>query len=271
MKQSVEKLLKDLKELRKLIKNEKGKQISKKELRMKAESIGEEWFSISSKFDLSITGLKTDYIELYNDSFRDLIKLSAPNNLKTSYLKTVNEIIKDFRDDIILPLHEKHTTKSSVNLLDEILNDILNPEENEYIKESVNCAKQGFYKASVVLGWCAAIHKIHIKIEHMGFTQFNVCSARLASQTQGRYKKFNSTQNISSLNELQEVFDTVILWIIEGLNLIDSNQHTRLRSCFDMRCQCAHPGEAPITEFNLMSYFSDLNEIVFKNLKFKIN
>jgi len=76
-------------------------------------------------------------------------------------------------------------------------------------------------------------------------------------------------QNVASLSETREVFDAVILWVIEGMGLIDSNQHTRLRSCFDMRCQCAHPGDAPVTQYNLVSYFSDLNEIVFKNDKFK--
>jgi hypothetical protein len=37
-----------------------------------------------------------------------------------------------------------------------------------------------------------------------------------------------------------------------------------------MRCQCAHPGDAPVTPYNLLSYFSDLNEIIFKNEKFKL-
>lgn len=54
------------------------------------------------------------------------------------------------------------------------------------------------------------------------------------------------------------------------MELIDSNQHTRLRSCFDLRCQCAHPGDAPVTEYNLLSFFSDLKEIVLQNEKFKL-
>jgi hypothetical protein len=126
-----------------------------------------------------------------------------------------------------------------------------------------------FYRASVVLGWCAAIDRIHRAIEKAGFPKFNITSATMASQTAGRFKKFNAVQNVSSLSEIREVFDTVILWIMEGMELIDSNQHTRLRSCFDMRCQCAHPGDAPVTHYNLLSYFSDLNEIIFKNDKFK--
>ncbi|MCX6164161.1 MAG: hypothetical protein NTU73_04760, partial [Ignavibacteriae bacterium] len=71
-------------------------------------------------------------------------------------------------------------------------------------------------------------------------------------------------------SEKREVFDTVILWVIEGLGLIDCNQHTRLKGCFDLRCQCSHPGDAPVTEYNLLSFFSDLNEIVLRNPKFGI-
>jgi hypothetical protein len=66
------------------------------------------------------------------------------------------------------------------------------------------------------------------------------------------------------------VFDAVILWIVEGMGLIDSNQHTRLASCFDMRNQAAHPGEAPSTEYNLLSFFSDIKEIVLANPKFML-
>jgi hypothetical protein len=120
------------------------------------------------------------------------------------------------------------------------------------------------------MGWSAAIDRIHRKIEQTGFAAFNTVSAQMANQTKGRYKHFNQKQNIASLSELREVFDNIILWIIEGMGLIDSNQHTRLKSCFEMRCQCAHPGEAPITEYNLMSFFSDIQRIVLENSAFTI-
>jgi hypothetical protein len=155
--------------------------------------------------------------------------------------------------------------------LNKLLIDISTPEENEYIKEAIGCAQKSFFRASIILGWCAAIDRIHRKIEAIGFPTFNVTSARMASDTKGRFKKFNQVQNVNTISELREVFDNIVLWIIEGMQLIDSNQHTRLKSCFDMRCQCAHPGEAPITDWNLLSFFSDLNEIIFKDIKFKIN
>ncbi len=77
-----------------------------------------------------------------------------------------------------------------------------------------------------MLGWCAAIDQIHHAIERIGFAKFNIASAAMASQNKGRFKKFNQTQNVSSLGELREVFDNIVLWILEGMQLIDNNQHT---------------------------------------------
>ncbi len=120
------------------------------------------------------------------------------------------------------------------------------------------------------MAWCTAIDRIHRKIEEIGFTTFNVTSARMASQTAGRFKKFNQTQNVNSLSELRNVFENIVLWIVEGMGLIDSNQHMRLGSCFEMRCHAAHPGEAPITSFNLLSIFSDIDQMVLLNPKFAL-
>jgi len=178
-------------------------------------------------------------------------------------------LIKPFREEIILKLHEQLPTSPSLTLLSGLFKGLPSDEDN-YLREAIGCAQRGFLRASLVLGWCATIDRIHRKIEEIGFPAFNVASAQMASQQKGRFKRFNQVQNVSSLTELREVFDNIVLWIIEGIGLIDSNQHTRLHSCFDMRCQSAHPGDAPITEFNLLSFFSDLKEIVFGNPKFAL-
>ena len=188
----------------------------------------------------------------------------------TSYIKTLQAILKRFRDDLIIPLQVKPKGPAKTQLLTELLGVLPSAEENAYLKEAVDCARHDFLRASIVLGWCAAIDRIHRAVECAGFAKFNVASATIASQTSGRFKRFSAIQNVSSISELREVFDTNILWILEGMEFIDSNQHTRLRSCFDMRCQCAHPGDAPMTPYNLLSYFSDLNEIIFKSDKFRV-
>lgn len=264
-------LQKHLGTLRKEVSSVKTDRIAKKSIRNKAEEIGSKWFSEFSEALANQHGFSPELIEAYSHHFGRLIKVSAPNNLKRSYVYTLRAILKSFRDDFVIPLQTQSKGSPKVSLLSEVLDALPSAAESVYLKEAIECARHDFYRASVVLGWCAAIDRIHRAIEKSGFPKFNITSSTMASQTAGRFKKFNAVQNVSSLSDIREVFDTVILWILEGMELIDSNQHTRLRSCFDLRCQCAHPGDAPVTQYNLLSYFSDLDQIIFKNDKFKMD
>jgi hypothetical protein len=200
---------------------------------------------------------------------RELLRITGPSNLRSRYIQILDALVKSFRDEIILKLHEGTAGSPSLALLSSLFKGLPFDEEG-YMKEAIGCAQKGFLRASIVLAWCAAIHRIHRRIEEIGFPAFNMTSSQMASQQKGRFKRFNQVQNIGSLNELREVFDNIVLWIIEGMGLIDSNQHTRLHSCFEMRCQSAHPGDATVTEFNLLSFYSDLKEIIFDNGKFAL-
>jgi hypothetical protein len=271
MLEKLKALLEAIKALRRDVQKHSGSRIARKELRLRAEALGTNWFSeVRPNLDESAV-IPTETLDRYGASFALLIKLSAPNNLRTRYLTALTALSKRFRDELVIPFQQaKAGSSHSLAVLGQVLGNLPRAEENDYLDEAIKCAKHGYFRAAVVLGWCAAINRIHLKIESAGFPAFNVTSAQMASQQKGRFKKFSAIQNVNSISELREVFDNVILWIVEGMGLIDSNQHTRLRSCFDMRCQCAHPGEAPITEYNLMSFFSDLNEIVLKNSKFTL-
>ena len=270
MVEKLKQFLEDLKALRKDIRGEKVKQIAKKDLRNRAEQIGTRWYSELSPALTQNLGVSPDILEKYSEACGRLIALSSPNNLKKSYLQTLDSLIKPFRGELIVTAQKGASSTASLGLLHKILAGLPDPQENEYLQEAISCAQRGFFRAAVVLGWCTTIDRIHRRIEDLGFSKFNVTSVQMASQQKGRFKRFNSPQNVNSLSELREVFDTVVLWVIEGMGMIDSNQHTRLKSCFDMRCQCAHPGKAPVTEYNLMSFFSDINEIVLQNPMFKV-
>lgn len=260
----------ELKELRRDLKRETVSQIAKKSLRERAEKLATTWLNELRPKMGGYSIFSDELLEKYSIGCRLLLKLSAPNNLKTRYLKTVDSLIKPIRAELIIPLQSgEHITQKNA-ALDGFFATITNPEENDYLAEAIACAKAEYFRAAVVLGWGAAIDRIHRKIEETGFSKFNVSSATIASQTKGRFKKFNQTQNVTNISELRMVFDTTILWVLEGMGWIDSNQHTRLKSCFDMRCHGAHPGDAPITEYNLMSFFSDLDQIVLSNPKFSI-
>jgi hypothetical protein len=264
----LESLLARAKQLRKLLKAETSPSVAKKGLRDEARALGSMWhkdFAPALKQSLAAESLDT-----YDSQFTRLIKLSSPNNKVSSYLTALDLIIKPFSDDLLIPSQQGAFGASSPTAFDTFFSDLTNPDESTYLLEAIACAKQGHHRAAVVLGWSAAIDRIHRVLDHSGLEKFNAMSQSMQAATAGRYKKFNKAQSVSNLAELREVFDSVILWIVEAMGMIDTNQHTRLSACFDMRCHGAHPGDAPITSFNLMSFFSDLDQIVFKSVKFKL-
>ncbi len=263
-------LQEDLKVFRRALRAETNPRVAKKSLRQEAERLGRQWFNTIEPELQRRRVFSVELLKKYSSGFERLIKLSAPNNLSTSYLETVEALAKPIRTELILPLQVNSAVTPPPTVFESFVASLKDPEESAYFQEAIDCAKHGFLRAAAVMAWCAAIDRIHQKIEKVGFSSFNVTSAQMASQQKGRFKRFNQTQSVTSLSELREVFDTLVLWIIEGMGLIDSNQHTRLRSCFEMRCHCAHPGEAPITEYNLMSLFSDIQQIVLENPKFAV-
>jgi hypothetical protein len=240
-------------------------------IRNHAEKIGTDWCSDFAPRLKGISGFESLTVTKYTPHFERLIKLSASNNSKASYLSALDAVTKAFRKDFILPIQQnKVTLAAPVTMFDQFLSTITSSDEGEYFREAISCAKANYLRAATVLAWCTAIDRIHRKIVEMGVAKFNVTAAFLASQKSGRFKKFTKTFNINSISDLREVPDNDVLLVIEGMSLIDSNQHTRLRSCFDMRNQSAHPGEAPITEYNLASHFSDIDQILLSNPKFEL-
>jgi hypothetical protein len=257
-----------LKDLRRDVSREAGPQIAKNELRKRAETLSTSWFSTTAPSLAQHHLLSTEAVERYSALFATLLKLSRPNNLRSRYLEVIKDILKKFHDELVLPIQTEPKLAKEVSHLEKMLEGLASDEENAYLKEATACAAEGFLRAAAVLGWCSAIDRIHRAIEKIGFAKFNTVSQQMAAATSGRFKKFSSPQKITSISELREVFDSNILWILEGMHLIDNNQHTRLRSCFELRCQSSHPGDAPVTEYNLLSFFSDIYEIVLKNPKF---
>ena len=266
----LDELIRTLRSLRSSLARESGAQVYKAGILQGVKKLARRWLD---KFEIELKPYcAQNVIAQYRVEFTALLDLSlSQGNRRASYLKHLDAIIRTFNKDVILNVHTTPQTGNvSHAVLDAILSEIADPDESAYMREAIECAKNGYMRAAVVLGWCAGIERIHKRVEKIGFTKFNVISAQMASATAGRYKKFSKVQNVTSTSDLRTVFDADVLWIIEGMGLVDINQHTRLRSCFEMRNNSAHPGDAPITPYNLMSFFSDLNEILFKNKNFVV-
>lgn len=264
----LEAILLRTKALRRDVKAETKPRVFKKGILEEAAALGSDWhknYAPSLKHSLS-----SELMDKYGTLYKRLIQLSAPGSSQAAYLKTLDGIIKPFNADVMIPSLQGSLGAAAPSSFDTFFAGLSNTDESAYLKEALACAKEGHHRAAVVLGWSAAIDRTHRVIERNGFVKFNHMSHQMSAATSGRYKKFTKAQNISNLAEMREVFDSIILWVIEALGMIDTNQHTRLGSCFDMRCHGAHPGNAPITPYNLMSFFSDLDQIVFMNPAFKL-
>jgi hypothetical protein len=259
-----------LKALRSDINKVTALHVAKADLKGRTEELAEEWFAKIAPELAKFTVLSTTTVESYSRWFFKLLKLTKGNNRKTGYIEALNGVTKTFHDDLLLPIQVQPKLAEEVSLLAKLFEKMPNPEEDAYMKEAIACATHQLFRGSAVLGWSAAIDRVHRVIEKTGFDKFNAISKSMAAATTGRFKRFSKAATITSIGELREYFDGDMLWVLEGMGLLESNQNTRLRACYEMRCQCSHPGEAPITEYNLLSFFSDIDQIIFKNTKFAI-
>ena len=259
---------KDLKRLKTDIAHENSERINKNSLRTRAEGLASLWFTNFQRILNNNNFISQDRINYYHENFTNLLKLSSPGNRKSSYLNILNIILSTFNNDLIIPFTVNQEMKE-INTFKNFFSEFSDIPEYDYLFESIGCAEMGFYRASTVLGWSATVYRFHSTVERVGFDRFNSMSIHLFNDN-GRFNRFKKKFNITNRNGLIDVFDNDLLWMLEGLQLIDPNEHTRLSGCFTLRCQAAHPCNAPITEPNLLSFFSDIKEIVFKNAKFEI-
>ncbi len=266
----LQKFYESLKTLRSDINKVTTLHVAKTDLKRRAGQLADEWFTNISPELAKFTILATQTIESYSAWFFKLLKLTKANNRKTGYVEALTGVTRTFHDDLLLPIQVQPKLAEEVSLLAKLFDKMPNPEEDAYMKEAIACATHQLFRGSAVLGWSAAIDRVHRVIDKIGFDKFNAVSKSMAAATTGRFKRFSKAASITSIGELREYFDGDMLWVLEGMGLLESNQNTRLRACYEMRCQCSHPGEAPITEYNLLSFFSDIDQIIFKNPKFLI-
>jgi len=243
--------------------------ISKKQTQQRIQLAAKKWFE---EIDPAIHqfGVSQSTQTKYCDLFTQLLHLSLRPQRKTTCQKAIEDILVNFKDDVLVAVIKSAGKITSIANLTRILENVT-LDEKEYLNEALGCARYGFHRASMVLVWSATINRMQKTIGRLGLEEFNRKSEEMKKISEGRFKRFNKSYNVHSLSELRAtVFDTDLLWILEYWGLIDSNQHDRLGTCFTMRNNAAHPGDAVITDLNLASAFSDVKTIVFDNPKFKL-
>lgn len=258
------------KSLRSAVKRLKGTHISGGKLQQ-CQELGQSWFDDARPKAVAL-GLDMTTLESYDQLFTRLISLTGGTTARRASVESaLASINASFKQELIIPA-QTHVASAKEPHADfaPLLSQLPDAPENAYVAEGLACLSDGHLKASVVLGWCAAIDRIHRVLERLGLDAFNAASLEMAAKTSGRFKRFNKKYAVDSVSELRQVFDTDILHVLEYLEMIDVNQQVRLRSCFELRNHAAHPGDAPITRFNALSFYSDIVEIVLANPVFAL-
>jgi hypothetical protein len=97
-------LFEGLRELKKDIKKEDNERINKQNLRARAEGLSTSYFASISPRLKELSFLDSTTIDKYDIAFTRLLKLASPNNRKTSYMETIDLLIKGCKEEIIIPL-----------------------------------------------------------------------------------------------------------------------------------------------------------------------
>lgn len=265
---SLEEFKGELRSLKKEVSAVPSERVNRVNLRKRADAIATLWVeSLRSPLEHKAR-LPTDLIDKTAAEMKQLHVLSRPNNLKSSYLKAINAVLKDFDDKFILPIKQMATEVETIFDLEKLVPGLADPDESDYMREAVECAQNGHKRAAIVLGWCAAIDKMQRTLLLLGLNKFNAASVKVKQQTGGKFKNWNKEFSVGSLAELQTVFDTDLVVVLEGMDMIDGNEAERLRTCFQYRNHSAHPGEAPIDDAHVIAFFSDINSIILQNETF---
>lgn len=245
--------------------------VSRQKLRKDAEAIASKWVEelrspLEHKFKIE---KKT--IADTSEQMKKLHILSRPNNQKSSYTRCLNLVLKNYDDKFILPIQQEGGEIAEIPELRRLLPNLNDPDMSDYLTEAVESAEEGHYRAAIVLGWCAAIDKMQKKVRSLGFGAFNAASLKAKNQKSGKFKRWNKEFGVSTLSELQTVFDTDLIVVLENMELLDSNQSQRLETCFQYRNHSAHPGEAPIESAHVISFFTDITRIVILSPDFSLD
>ncbi len=261
---------KDIIDLEKQCQKAPGDRVRAKALLSKLEVLATRWFEQIDQPLRSTFHLDEEVVHKYREPLGKVLELSGGQPSKRVIQTILGAILRSYQADILVPVQKYQAVLSRFPNLDVVLSHATGLEV-DYLTEAIECARLSKQRAAIILGWCAAINRFHLYIQKEGFTKFNQATIQMSAIQSGRYKRFNKKFEIQNLSDLRmTVFDGDLLWVLEFMGAIDGNQHERLEICFTMRNTCAHPGEATFSDENVLSFFSDLDSLVFTNPKFNL-
>lgn len=248
----------------------KGGQIQAKATLEHYESLATTWFDSIEPELHSVDEISDETVGKYRILFGQILEIIDGRPSKQIGLDLLSSIESRYHTELIVAVQKYSKLLEKFPNIEEMLKKVRD-DEREYLNEAIECAKSGRRRAAIVMGWCAAVNRMHMCVEKVGFQKFNEASHQMTAVTSGRFKRFNKKFGIASLSDLRmEIRDQDLLWTLEFLGVIDGNEHERLGICLTTRDTSAHPGDAKLSDENLLSFFSDIDKMIFSNPKFRL-
>lgn len=248
-----------------------GKQVQARSLLESIEQAATSWFEVLEPALRSTYALSPEVLEKARGTFGKLLELSSGRPSKQVVIETLQPLVATFHHDFVIPVQTYNRVAARFPKLDVLLTHSVGL-EIDYLTEAIDCANLSKLRAAVILGWCAAVNRMHLLINQQGFEKFNHASLQMSAIQTGRYKRFNKKFDIQNLSDFRmSVFDNDLLWVLEFMGIVDGNEHEKLEICFTLRNTCAHPGNAVVTPENVLSFFSDIDALVLNNPKFTLS
>ncbi len=268
---ALESLRGDLDKLRKILRSSSATNVYNSETKNIPKATSRMWFE-NIKQALPSFGVSRETASEYSVYFKNLAKAALPRaKNRNAYLKILDEIQDRFNDSLLLPVLVSAGEIINVSHLEKILEKISDDDEREYLEQAIGCAHHNFLSASVVMGWCAAVNRMHRIIENKwGFPRFTQITEEMVQNKKGLYKTFRMSYEVSNLGDLRQVPDRVTMFALKHEGLVTANQYKKLDKCLLERNLAAHPGETKTNPEDLASFYRNLKDLVFDNSKFEL-
>jgi hypothetical protein len=142
-------------------------------------------------------------------------------------------------------LHKKYGKRATAvaiqNDLLKHLGTLTDADLKEYLAEAVNCFGSGYFRAAIVMGWCAgyAILRAWLFRNHVGAVNVAMSS-------------WKTPKRIAKMEDFDELGERVVLDTARAAAVLTKEQHKQLVALLDQRNSFAHPSgrkvAAPIAE-----------------------
>ncbi len=209
--ESIRDFKKNIEQLLKKVDSVNGNQIQAKALLFEVEQISTKWFEDYENLLKNSFKIPGNIIDRYRANFGKLLELCDGKPSKKNIQSILRESLDNFHSDLTVPIQKYQSILLKFPELDKLLNNVTDIEQN-YLSEAISCARYGNLRASIILGWCAAVSRLHFYVDKIGIDKFNEASVQMFAIQSGRYKRFTKKFDIHTYSELQmNVFDNDLL------------------------------------------------------------